>query len=137
MSEKYLKKLVGKTDIEDALKRLDKLTNEEDRMVTAQVLGTTHDVGKKVAGVDDRVARIDDRIASIDDRVAGVDDRVVCVDERVTVVDDRVVSVDQCVKAIDDKVAVVIEGAQPSLYRQQGNIFSSDVPAAQREKRQG
>jgi hypothetical protein len=41
--EKYLKKLIGKTDIEDALKRLDKLTNEEVRMVTAQVLRATHD----------------------------------------------------------------------------------------------
>jgi hypothetical protein len=40
--EKYLKKLIGKTDIEDALKRLDKLTNEEVRMVTAQVLEATH-----------------------------------------------------------------------------------------------
>ena len=31
-SEKYLKKLIGKADIEDALKRLDRLTQEEARM---------------------------------------------------------------------------------------------------------
>jgi hypothetical protein len=42
LSEKYLRKLIGKTDIEDALKRLDKLTNEEVRMVAAQVLEATH-----------------------------------------------------------------------------------------------
>jgi hypothetical protein len=35
MSEKYLRKLTGKTEIEDALKRLDKLTNEEVRMAVA------------------------------------------------------------------------------------------------------
>jgi hypothetical protein len=29
LSEKCLKKLIGKTNIEDALKRLDKLTDEE------------------------------------------------------------------------------------------------------------
>jgi hypothetical protein len=49
LSEKYLRKLIGKTGIEDALNRLDKLTNEEVRMVTAQVL--------------DRVARVDDKVA--------------------------------------------------------------------------
>ena len=47
-SEKYLKKLVGKTDIEDALRRLDKLTQEEVRMATAQLLKVTQ-------GVDDTV----------------------------------------------------------------------------------
>jgi hypothetical protein len=41
---KYLKKLAGRTDMEDALKRLEKLTNEEIRMATAQVLKATHNV---------------------------------------------------------------------------------------------
>ena len=53
--EKYLKKLLGKTDIEDALKRLDKLTQEEVRMATAQLLTLTH-------GVDDKVTRLDDEV---------------------------------------------------------------------------
>ena len=35
---------MGNTDIEDALKRLDKLTQEEVRMATAQLLKITHDV---------------------------------------------------------------------------------------------
>ena len=47
-SEKYLKKLVGRTDLEDALKRLDKLTQEEARMATAQVLQATHNVDDRV-----------------------------------------------------------------------------------------
>ena len=139
----YLKKLIGRTDLKDALKKLEKLTNEEVRMATAQVLKATHAVDdkvgrveNKVAGVDDRVARVDDRVAGIDetlasvddrvacvdDRLAGVDDRVACVDDRVAGIDDRVAHVDErvagvddCVKAIDDKVAVVIDGAQPSL----------------------
>jgi hypothetical protein len=68
LSEKYLKKLIGKTEIEDALKRLDKLTNEEVRMVTAEVLDATHTV-------DDRVVRVHDRVARVDERVAGVQGR--------------------------------------------------------------
>jgi predicted house-cleaning NTP pyrophosphatase (Maf/HAM1 superfamily) len=41
---KYLKKPAGRTDMEDALKRLEKLTNEEIQMATAQVLKATHNV---------------------------------------------------------------------------------------------
>jgi len=68
-SEKYLKKLIGKTDIEDALKRLDRLTQEEARMAAVQVL--------KVANtVDDRVQGIANNIDSVDNRVAGVDNRM-------------------------------------------------------------
>ena len=103
-SGKYLKKLVGKADLEDALKRLDKLTNEEVRMATAQVLKATHTV-------DDRVRGVDDKILNVDNRVAGVDDRVACVDNRVEGVERRVASVDDKVEAIDNKVAVVIDGA--------------------------
>ena len=50
-AEKYLKKLLGNTDIEDALKRLDKLTQEEVCMATAQLLKITHGVDGKVKDV--------------------------------------------------------------------------------------
>jgi hypothetical protein len=46
-----VKKLFGRTDMEDALKRLDKLTHEEARMATAQVLKVAHTVDDKVAEV--------------------------------------------------------------------------------------
>ena len=36
--EKFLKKLLGRNDVADALKRLDKLTQEEAKMATAEVL---------------------------------------------------------------------------------------------------
>ena len=64
-----LRKLVGRTDIEDALRRLDKLTQEEACMATAESLKATHgihnkveDVGSKVKGVDNRVRDIGDKI---------------------------------------------------------------------------
>ena len=73
MSEKFLKKLIGKTDIEDALKRLDKLTNEEVRMVTAQVLEATHIVDDRVRVVESKVL---DKVAGVDDCVKVIDDKV-------------------------------------------------------------
>jgi methyl-accepting chemotaxis protein len=97
-SERYLKKLAGKTDLEDALKSLDKLTQEEARMATAEILKATHAVDERVKGVADQVTGVDDRVASVHDRVKDVDSRVASVDERV--------------RAVDDKVATVVDGAQ-------------------------
>jgi hypothetical protein len=71
-SEKYARKLIGKTDIENALKRLDKLTHEEAWMGIAQNLKATHNVGESVRGVVDKVTAIDDRVRVVDDRVAEV-----------------------------------------------------------------
>jgi archaellum component FlaC len=133
-SGKYLKTLIGRTDLEDALKRLEKLTDEEVRMATAQVLKVTHTVDDRVRVVENKVLDVDNRVAGVDDRVVGIDGRVARVDERVAGVDDRVAGVDDCVKAIDDKVAVVVDGAQLSLISQQQNIFNSDVPRGKRDK---
>ena len=88
-----MKKLIGRTGIEDALKRLDKLTQEEARMAAAASLKVTHTVDKRVEGVADTVEAIDNRVAGVDDRVAGVNDRVVTVDDRVKVVDNKVMEV--------------------------------------------
>jgi hypothetical protein len=134
--EKYLKKLVGRTDMEDALRRLDSLTTEEARMATARTLKATHavdnrvrgvqdtvlDVDIRVAGVDDRVAAVDYKVAGVDDKVAGVDVRVATVDNKVDGVDVRVASIDGKVKAVDDKVAAMIDGAQLSSIGHQENI---------------
>jgi hypothetical protein len=97
-SEKYLKKLMGKNDIEDALKRLDRLTQEEARMAAAQLLKVTNTIDNRVGGIADIVLVVDNRVADVDDRVAGVDDRVKDVDDKV--------------KAVDDKLVAVIDGAQ-------------------------
>ena len=50
-----MKRLIGRTDLEDALKKLDKLTNEEARMAVAQNLKATHDVDERVRGVANTV----------------------------------------------------------------------------------
>ena len=63
--EKYAKKLIGRTDMEDALKRLDKLTHEEAWMGIAQNLKATQTVGEDVRGVVDKVVAIDYRVAEV------------------------------------------------------------------------
>jgi hypothetical protein len=44
--------------MEDALKRLDKLTQEEARMATAEVQRATHAIDERVASVDDKVTEV-------------------------------------------------------------------------------
>ena len=106
-----MKRLIGRTDMEDALKKLDKLTHEEVRMAVAQNLKMTHCVDERVRGVSNTVVAVDNRVAAVDDRVAKVDDRVAGVDSRVACVDDKVASVDRTVKMVGNQVAEVIHGA--------------------------
>ena len=51
VSEKILKKLMGKKDIEDALSRLDMLTKEENLMAMIRNLEVTHHIDGAVRDV--------------------------------------------------------------------------------------
>ena len=75
-SEKYLKKLIGMRDIEDALSKLDRLTQEEARMAIVQVLKVAHHVSDGVENVGEQVKGVDDRVKGVDDKVKDVDDKV-------------------------------------------------------------
>ena len=46
-----MKKLIGKKEMEDALNRLDKLTQDEARMAAAETLKLTHLVDNKVTSL--------------------------------------------------------------------------------------
>ena len=96
--EKFLRKLAGMADLEDALKKLDRLTQEEARMAHVEVLRITHSIREGVDIVDGKVGRVDDK-------VGGVGERVEEVGEKLEDVGDKV----QCV---DDKVQVVIDGTR-------------------------
>jgi hypothetical protein len=51
--EKFLKKIAGITKLEDGLKKLDKMTNEEARMANAEALRLCQTIYKKVEVVID------------------------------------------------------------------------------------
>jgi hypothetical protein len=84
-SEKYLKKLIGRRDIEDALGRLDRLTQEEARMATAQVLKVAHRVENEVGTVGDQVMGVGSQVMGVSNQVANVDNKVKDVDNKVNV----------------------------------------------------
>ncbi|KAF8496201.1 hypothetical protein F5888DRAFT_415711 [Russula emetica] len=68
-SKRWLKKLMGNSDIEDSLKKLDKLTQEEARMAHAELLKVTHSIDEKVTNVDKRVKGVDETAKSIEGEV--------------------------------------------------------------------
>jgi archaellum component FlaC len=117
-----MKKLIENDEIEDALKRLDRLTQEEARMASAQLLEITNAIDSEVREIADNVLDVDDRVAGVDDRVAGVDGRVAGVDDRVAGVNDRVKDVDDKVKAVDDKLVTVIDSAQYIFNQSPKNV---------------
>ena len=64
-----MKKLPGRTDVEDALKRLEKRMREETLMATAQALNVVYSVDEKVTNVNGRIIGINDKVKCIDDKV--------------------------------------------------------------------
>jgi hypothetical protein len=108
--EKYLKKLIGRRDIEDALSRLDRLTQEEARMATVQVLKVAHRVEHGVETVGGQVKGVGDQVMGIGGQVMGLGNQVTGIGSQVMGVGNQVRGVDNKVKDVDDKVNVAIEG---------------------------
>ena len=93
---KFLKKLAGRKEVEDAFERLDKLTPEEALMAAAETMTVTRD--------------IDDTVKDVDKRLEGVGSNVQDVNERVKDVDKWVKNADERVKRVDGRVGSIIQG---------------------------
>ena len=75
-SERYFKKLAGNTDIEDSVEKLDKLTQEEARMASAELLKVTHGVDGKVEGIHGDMQDVQDGVKDVGKKVQDVDGKV-------------------------------------------------------------
>ena len=64
-SEKFLKRVAGRTDLEDGLKKLEKLMNEEIAMAIAQNLKLTHNIDTEVTRVGEGVNSILQQAADV------------------------------------------------------------------------
>ena len=71
-AERYLKRLIGRNDVEEALQRLDKLTQEEARMAATEVLTITRGIDDKVRTVDSKVHGVDVAIRQVVDQVSAI-----------------------------------------------------------------
>ena len=135
--EKFLRKLAGMADLEDALKKLDRLTLEEARMANAEVLRLAHSIRDGVEIVDGKVEEVGAKVQVVIDgarilsshskafliytlsdgkqaRVAAKDirDKVSDVGDKVSDVGVKIEDMGDKVQCVNDKVQVVIDGAQ-------------------------
>ena len=81
--EKFLRRMIGRTDLEDGIKKLDKLTNEEVAMASAQLLKVTHNIDNNVMRVDEGVTRVDENVLVVKSEVQVVNDNIKAVDDKV------------------------------------------------------
>ncbi|KAI0277874.1 hypothetical protein BGY98DRAFT_578029 [Russula aff. rugulosa BPL654] len=107
----YLKVLIGNTDVQDALQRLNDLTEEEAGIARAELRRTTHNlgegvqgVGRGVEGIADRVQHIHDNVGSVDEGVQDVLDRVQDVEVGLRGVSHRVQNISHNVLSVRDRV---------------------------------
>ena len=63
--EKFLKKLSGRNDVEDAFQRLDKLAPEEALMAAVETMVMTSDIDNTVKDVNKRLAGVDGSVGSV------------------------------------------------------------------------
>ena len=136
--EKFLRKLAGMADLEDALKKLDRLTQEEARMANAEVLRLAHGIRGGVEIVDGKVEEVGDKVQCVDDKVQVVIDGALALSSRwktfltymlsdgkqvAKQIGDKLSDVGVKIKdvgqdvgdklqCVDDKVQVVIDGAR-------------------------
>ena len=113
-AEMFLKKLVGRTDMENALQRLENMTQEETRMASAEALKAIHSVGDKVGdkmqdalkAVHDKVGGVEGMLQGFKDMLEG-SDKVQGVDDRIKDVGDKVINRASAVLIVMSAVLIV------------------------------
>ena len=99
--DKYLKKLTGTTDFEDSLSRLDRLTQEEARMASAELLKMTHCVDDRVKSVEGKMQEVRSDVHDVGNKVEGM---VQDVDDKVQGIDSDIKHISSGVQGVDDKL---------------------------------
>ena len=82
-SEKFLKNLAGWTDLEDGMKRLEKLAVEEIAMASARLVKVTDEIDSKATKVIDGVRGVEENVHAVQGEVQLVNDNIKVVDNKV------------------------------------------------------
>jgi hypothetical protein len=82
-TEKFVKRLAGRTDVEDALQRLDVLTKEENLMTATRNLEINHRVDANVMATQELTHRVNDKVTTIGEVIHDVCDNVITIDDYV------------------------------------------------------
>jgi hypothetical protein len=124
-SEKILRKLVGKTDVEDALSRLDTLTKEESLMMVVRNLEVTHRVDGNVKATKVVAEDIDDNVKATKVVTEDIDNNVKVTKLLVEDIEDNVKGIEGQVEGVAAVARSVDNGTQwfLSVFMQMLTVF--------------
>ena len=117
---KFFRKLAGMADLEDALKKLDKLTQEEARMANAEILRIANSIRDEVKIVDGKVEEVGDKVQVVIDSARTLSSQLKAFltymlsggKQEAKEIGVKIEDVGGKVQCVDDKVQVVIDGTQ-------------------------
>jgi len=84
-TETFMKRIAGRTDVEDALQRLNVLTKEENLMTAARNLQITHRVNVNVIATQEAIHDVDGNVKEAKELTRDVRDNVITIDDNVKV----------------------------------------------------
>jgi methyl-accepting chemotaxis protein len=108
-TEKLFKRLTRRTDIEDALQRLDTLTREEGLMTAARNLQVTHHIADNVASIKEVIHGVDDSVNVIKGLTSEVDGNVKAIKGLTNDVDGNVKVIKEVVGDVDNNMKATKE----------------------------
>ncbi|KAI0290866.1 hypothetical protein BC826DRAFT_956018 [Russula brevipes] len=115
---RFLKKLLGRKDVEDALARLDVLTKEEDLMVAARTLNVVHNIDGNVKDAIELTRHVDRGVAAIKDDIGNVSSNVKANTELIHHVDAGLRGVSDDVKGMKCDAKAAIETQERNQLRE-------------------
>jgi len=83
--EKFMRRIAGRTDVEDALERLDMLTKEENLMTATRNLEVTHRVDVNVMATQEVIHDVDGNVKETKELTRDVRDNIITIDDNVKV----------------------------------------------------
>ena len=121
---------MGNTEVEDALERLDMLTQEENLMTVAKTFEATHDINVNMKAtqeltrhVDTKVTVIEEVVQQVDVNVRATQGNMIEIQELTHHVDDNVMEIQELAydiregtRTIDDNVKVTKDGAPIFIF---------------------
>ena len=110
-----MKRLIGKTEVEDGLEELDMLTKEENLMAAARTLGITSDIHRETNVIKDDTRDIKDDTRDIKDDTRDIKDDTHSIKEDTQDIKENTRDIKEDTRNISDNLEVNKHGA-PHLF---------------------
>jgi len=107
--KRFVKRLMGRTDIEDAFLRFDFLTKEEGLMTAARTLRMVHNVDGTVAMIEEIIRDVDDDVKATKQVISNVDNNVTATNEVITAVETSIKAIKELTSDVGSNMVVIEE----------------------------